>query len=127
MYFPVRHGHLSTGNPYYQLMDNSLVNGTYIFAPVASSPVINIIIAIDADGTLAQQDIVTNSLMFTHTNNNNMLTPISGLVPAPDNFQLYTYTYPPLQLRNNGTYTIHSGMDLYHNRVYISDFVLLIL
>ncbi|XP_065910282.1 uncharacterized protein [Dysidea avara] len=95
-------------NPYYQLIDNSLVNGTYIFAPVASSPVINIIIAIDSDGTLTHQNNVTNSLMFTHTNNNNMQIPINGLEPDPDNFQLYTYTFPPLQLRNNGTYTIFS-------------------
>jgi len=107
-----KHHHLFiiTGNPYYQLIENSLVNGTYIFAPVASSPVINIIIAINSDGTLTQQNNITSSLMFTHQNNNNMLIPINGLEPSPDNFQLYTYTFPPLQLRNNGTYTIYSGI-----------------
>ena len=81
--------------------------------PLASSPVIRIIIAIDSDGTRSQQDSVTNSLVLTHTNNNGDEVNVEdGLEQDPENFQLYHYTFPPVQRSNNGTYTITSGMSL---------------
>jgi len=80
--------------------------------PLASSPVISIIIAIDSDGSRSQQDNVTNSLVFTHTNNNGVVVNVDGLEQDPENFQLYHYTFSPVQRSDNGTYTIKSGMSL---------------
>ena len=77
--------------------------------PLGSSPVISIIISIDSDGTRSQQDIVTNSLVFTHTNNNGAAVGVDGLEQDPVNFQLYHYTFPPVQDGDEGTYTITAG------------------
>jgi len=77
--------------------------------PLASSPVISVIIAIDSDGTRSQQDNVTNSLVFTHTNKNGVVVNVDGLEQDPVNFQLYHYTFPPLQENNEGIYSIKSG------------------
>ena len=94
-------------NPFYKLLTNQS-----LIVPLASSPVISIIIAIDSDGTRSQQDNVTNSLVFTHTNNNGDVVNVDGFEQDPENFQLYHYTFPPVQRSNNGTYTITSGMSL---------------
>jgi len=89
-----------------------LLTNQSLIVPLASSPVISIIIAIDSDGTRSQQDNVTNSLVFTHTNNNGDVVNVDGFEQDPENFQLYHYTFPPVQRSNNGTYTITSGMSL---------------
>ena len=89
-------------NPFYKLLTNqSLV------ALLGTSPVISVIIAIDSDGTRSQQDNVTNSLVFTHTSSSGDVVNVDGL---EDNFQLYHYTFPPVQRSSVGTYTITSGM-----------------
>ena len=91
-------------NPFYLLLTNqSLV------VPLGSSPVISIIIAIDCDGTRSQQDNVTNSLVFHHTSNSGDVVNVDGLEQDPVNFQLYHYTFPPVQRSSVGTYKIISG------------------
>jgi len=77
--------------------------------PSGSSPVIRIIIAIDSDGTRSQQDNVTNSLVFTHTSNNGAVVNVDGLQQDPVSFQLYHYTFPPVQDRSEGIYAIMAG------------------
>ena len=79
---------------------------------MASSPDISIIIAIDSDGTRSQQDNVTNSLVFTHTNNSGVVVNVDGLEQDPVNFQLYHYTFPPVQNSSEGIYSIQSGVQL---------------
>ena len=92
-------------NPHYNLL-----TGQYIIAPLASSPVIDVIIAIDSDGTRSQQDNVTNSLVLTHTSNSRAVVYLYGeLKQDPDNFQLYHYTFPPVTNSNEGRYTITSS------------------
>ena len=86
-----------------------LTNNSLVVA-LGSSPVISIIIAIDSDGTRSQQDNATNSLVFTHTSNNGDVVNVDGLEQDPVNFQLYHYTFPPVQRSSVGTYTITSGM-----------------
>jgi len=76
--------------------------------PLASSPVISIIIAIDSDGTRTQQDNVTNSLLITHTNND--VISVDGLEQDPVNSQLYHYTLPPVENSSEGIYAIQSGV-----------------
>ena len=95
---------LYLANPYYNLLSTNS-----IFAPVASSPMIRIVIAINSDGTLDQQRRTTQSLIFTHTRNN-VTMPIDGLEPDPLNFQLYQYTFPPLRRNSGGNYRIQSSM-----------------
>ena len=99
--------HISLGNPYYELLTNES-----IIAPLASSPVISVIIAIDSDGTRSQQDIVNNSLVFTHTKNSGDVVNVDGLEQDVVNFQLYHYTFPPVTRLNSGTYTIKSSLFL---------------
>jgi len=94
-------------NPYYALLTNQT-----LVVPLASSPVISIIIAIDSDGTRSQQDNVTNSLVLTHTNNNGDEVIVDGLEQDSENFQLYHYTFPPVRRSDNGTYAVTSGMSL---------------
>ena len=89
-----------------------MITNQSILAPLGSSPVISIIIAIDSDGTRSQQDNVTNSLVFTHTNNSSDVVNVD-LEQDPVNFQLYHYTFPPVQRSSVGTYTITSGMFLF--------------
>ena len=78
---------------------------------MASSPVISIIIAIDSDGTRLRQDNVTNSLFLTHTDNNGVVTVVNmdALEQDPVTFQLYHYTFPPVQDSSEGIYTIIAG------------------
>jgi len=94
-------------NPFYKLLTNQS-----LIVPLASSPVISVIIAIDSDGTRSQQDNVTNSLVFNHTNNNGAVASVDGLEQDSENFQLYHYTFSPVQRSDNGTYTITSCMPL---------------
>ena len=91
-------------NPYYNLLSNNS-----IFAPVASSPIIRIVIAINSNGTIDQQRETTDSLTFTHTSNG-VMTTVEGLEPDPLNFQLYEYIFPPLRRSSEGDYRIQSGM-----------------
>ena len=77
--------------------------------PLGSSPVISVIIAIDSDGTRSQQDNVTDSLVFTHTNNSGAVVEVDGLEQDPVDFQLYHYTFSPVQDGNEGTYKIAIG------------------
>ena len=81
-----------------------------LVVPLASSPVISIIIAIYSDGTRSQQDNITNSLVLTHTSNNGDVVNVDGLEQDPVNFQLYHYTFLPVQNSSEGIYTITSGM-----------------
>ena len=80
-----------------------------MIVPLGSSPVISVIIAIDSDGTRSQQDNVTDSLVFTHTNNSGAVADMDGLEQDPVNFQLYHYIFSPIQDGNEGTYTITIG------------------
>ncbi|XP_065903440.1 uncharacterized protein [Dysidea avara] len=92
-------------SPFYKLLTNkSLV------VPLASSPVISIIIAIYSDGTRSQQDNITNSLVLTHTSNNGDVVNVDGLEQDPVNFQLYHYTFLPVQNSSEGIYTITSAI-----------------
>ena len=91
-------------NPFYLLLTNK-----NLVVPLDNSPVIDIVIAIDSDGTKSQQDIVTKSLVFTHTSNNGDVVNVDGLEQNPVNFQLYNYTFPPVQRSSVGNYTITSG------------------
>ena len=92
-------------NPY-----DNLLSDSSIFAPVASSPMIRIIIAINSDGTIAQQRNTTDSLIFTHTTRAGITRPVEGLRPDPQSFQLYQYTFPPLRRSSQGEYRIQSSM-----------------
>jgi len=94
-------------NPFYRLLTNRT-----LVVPLASSPNISVIIAIDSDGTRSQQDNITNSLMLTHTNNSGAVVNVDGLEQDPDNFQRYHYIFPPVQRSSNGTYSITSGIAL---------------
>ena len=72
---------------------------------------IRIIIAINSDGTIAQQSNTTDSLIFTHTRDS-ITRPVEGLKPDPQNFQLYQYTFPPLRRSSQGDYRIQSSMNI---------------
>ena len=89
-------------NPYYRLLTNQTIH-----APLASSPVISIIVAIDSDGTVSQQDdVVNDSLVLARPNDEN----ITGTFEQdPNNFQLYHYMFPPLQKQDMGQYVIYAG------------------
>jgi len=89
-------------NPYFNLLSDSR-----IFAPVASSPIIRIVIAINSDGTIAQQRMTTDSLIFTHTRDD-ITTSVEGLEPDSLIIQLYKYTFPPLRRGSQGDYRIRS-------------------
>ena len=92
-----------TENPYYRLLTNST-----IYAPLASIPVISIIVAIDSDGTVSQQnDIVTDSLILARTDDEDF---IGVFKHDPTNYQLYYYMFPPLQRQNMGQYIIYTGI-----------------
>ena len=71
---------------------------------------IRIIIAINSDGTIAQQSNTTDSLIFTHTTLDSMTRPVEGFRPDPQSFQLYQYTFPPLRRSSQGVYRIQSSM-----------------
>ena len=90
-----------TENPFYKLLTNHS-----IYAPLASSPVISIIVAIDSDGTINQQDDVTESLVLARPNDEDF---IGQFEQDSTNFQLYHYVFSPLQRRNMGPYIIYSG------------------
>ena len=94
--------HLCVENPYYKLLTNHTVH-----APLASSPVISIIVAIDSDGTVNQQDDVTNSLVLARPNDEDFM---GEFEQDSNNFQLYHYIFPPLQRQNMGQYIIYSGI-----------------
>ena len=96
------HIRVCTENPYYRLLTNST-----IYAPLASSPVISIIVAIDSDGTVSQQDDVTDSLVLARSDDEDF---IDMFEQDSDNFQLYHYMFPPLQRQNKGQYIIYSGI-----------------
>ena len=87
-----------------------MVTNKTILAPLASSPVISIIIAINSDGTEDQQNNVTNSLVIVNVNDNNF---IENFEQDSVNFQLYHYIFPPLQRRNMGRYIVYSGTYVY--------------
>ena len=89
-------------NPYYRLLTNQT-----IYAPLASSPVISIIVAINSDGTVSQQDdVVTDSLVLARPNDEDI---IGVFKQDSNNFQLYHYMFPPLQRQNMGEYVISSS------------------
>ena len=91
-------------NPYYRLLTNST-----IYTPLASSPVISIIVAIDSDGTVSQQDdVVTNSLVIARLDDEDS---IGVFEQDPTNYQLYHYMFPPLRRQNMGQYTIYLGIN----------------
>ena len=90
-----------------------LLTNQNLVVPLGSSPVISVIIAIDSDGTRSQQDNVTNSLVFTHTSNSGAVVNVDGIEQDPTNFQLYCYTFSPIQTDHAGNYTIASGMYVY--------------
>ena len=94
-------------NPYYKLKSNQT-----LVVPLGSSPVISVIIAINSDGTRSQQDNVTKSLVFAHTNNSRAAANGDELEQDPVNFQLYHYTFPPVQNNSEGIYAITSGTDI---------------
>ena len=91
-------------NPFYRLLTNHT-----IYAPLASSPVISIIVAIDSDGTINQQDDVTNSLVLARPSDEDNI--IGEFEQDSTNFQLYHYMFPPLQRQNMGQYVIYSGIN----------------
>ena len=73
---------------------------------MASSPVISIIVAIDSDGTVSQQDNVTDSLVLARPNDEDI---IGVFEQDSNNFQLYHYMFPPLQKQDVGQYVISSS------------------
>ena len=86
-------------NPFYKLLTNRT-----IYAPLASSPVISIIVAIDSDGTTSQQDDITVSLILDDEDF------MDEFEQDSTDFQLYHYMFPPLRRRNMGQYMIYSGI-----------------
>ena len=96
-------------NPFYKLLNNRT-----IYAPLASSPVISIIVAIDSDGTISQQDDVTQSLVLARPSDEDFN---GEFEQDPINFQLYHYMFPPLRRENMGQYLIGNKPNIYH--VYI--------
>ena len=89
------------GNPFHNLLTNRT-----IYAPLASSPVISIFVAIDSDGTISQQNNVTESLVLTGPND----IFVGELEQDSTNFQLYHFMFLPLQRQNMGQYVISSGI-----------------
>ena len=89
-------------NPFYELLTNRT-----IYAPLASSPVISIIVAIDSDGTTSQQDDVTGSLVLARPDDEGF---IGEFEQDSDTFQLYHYMFSPLRRQNMGQYIIYSGI-----------------
>ena len=67
---------------------------------------ISIIVAIDSDGTISQQDDVTESLVLARPNNEDF---IGEFEQDSSDFQLYHYMFPPLRRENMGQYLIYSG------------------
>ena len=90
-----------TENPFYKLLTNRTIH-----APLASSPVISIIVAIDSDGTVSQQDDITESLVLALPNDEDF---IGEFEQDSTDFQLYHYMFPPLRRENMGRYFIYSG------------------
>ena len=103
--------HLCVENPYYRLLTNRTIH-----APLASSPVISIIVAIDSDGTVNQQDDVTNSLVLARPNNEDFM---GEFEQDSTDFQLYHYIFPPLRRQNMGQYIIYSGISANMYALYI--------
>ena len=90
-------------NPYYRLLTDRT-----IYAPLASRPVISIIVAIDSYGTESQQnDVVNGSLVIAHHNNED---DPKVFQQDSDNFQLYSYMFTLLQRQNMGQYIIYAGI-----------------
>ena len=88
------------GNPFSDLLTNRT-----IYTPLASSPVISIVVAIDSDGTISQQNNVTESLVLIGPNDF-----MDKFEQDSTDFQLYHFTFPPLQRQNMGRYMILSGI-----------------
>ena len=94
-------------NPYYRLLTNHT-----IYAPLASRPIISIIVAIDSDGTVSQQDdVVTDSVVLARPNDEDI---IGVFEQDSNNFQLYHYIFPPLRRQNMGQYVIFTGTYHYY-------------
>ena len=90
-------------NPYYRILTNHT-----IYAPLASSPEISVIVAIDSDGTESQQDdVVTDSLLLARPDDENFIEVF--FEQDPTSYQLYHYMFPPLQRKNMGQYIIYAG------------------
>ena len=70
---------------------------------------ISIIVAIDSDGTVNQQDDVTNSLVLARPNDEEFM---GEFEQDSNNFQLYHYIFSPLQRKNMGQYVIYSGISV---------------
>ena len=62
---------------------------------------ISIIVAIDSDGTISQQDDITQSLVLARPNDDDFN---GEFEQDPINFQLYHYMFPPLRRKNMGQY-----------------------
>ena len=103
-------------NPFYNLLTNHT-----IYAPLASSPVISIIVAIDSDGTVSQQGDVTESLVLAHHDDEDF---IGEFEQDSNNFQLYHYMFPPLRRKNMGQYVIYSGNETIICHVHIRMYTL---
>ena len=100
-----------TENPYYKLLTNAT-----ILTPLASSPQISIIVAIDSDGTKKQQSVVSNSLMLASRDDG---TFVKKFVQDSGNFQLYHYLFSPLRRSNMGQYIIYSGINISDHTIHI--------
>jgi len=84
-----------------------LTNNT-LYAPLASSPLISIIVAIDSDGTKDHQDDITDSLVVSRPNDGEFF----GIFEQDStNFQLYHYMFAPLKRQDMGQYIIYSGIE----------------
>ena len=90
-------------NPFYKLLTNLT-----IYTPLASSPVISIIVAIDSDGTEEQQDNVTGSLVLARPFDDDDGF-FGEFEQDSTNFQLYHHRFSPLQRESRGQYLIYSG------------------
>ena len=90
------------GNPFFDLLTNAT-----IYAPLASSPVISIIVAIDSDGTTSHQDVISESLVLTRRDDEDFM---GKFKQDSTNFQLYHYKFPPLKRQSMGRYVIYSGI-----------------
>ena len=90
-------------NPFYNLLTNKT-----LYAPLASSPLISIIVAINSDGTKDHQDDISDSLVLARPNDEDFF---GEFRQDSTNFQLYHYMFTPLKRRNMGQYIIYSGKD----------------
>ena len=88
-------------NPFYNLLTNKT-----LYVPLASSPLISIIVAINSDGTKNHQDDITDSLVLARPNDEDFF---GEFEQDSTNFQLYHYMFTPLKRQNMGQYIIYSG------------------